>query len=95
MFHEDNAKATALFPAGALIGGVLSEVDPAKISEDVGSSYFSSASGHHPSPATPPRMPSKPGAYSWLKAPRYDGQVMEVGPLAADAGRLPPQTTRG
>jgi len=29
-------------------------------------------------------MPSddKPGAYSWLKAPRYDKQVYEVGPLA-------------
>ena len=26
--------------------------------------------------------------YSWLKAPRYDGEVMEVGPLARAAGRL-------
>jgi ferredoxin hydrogenase large subunit/hydrogenase large subunit len=26
--------------------------------------------------------PDKTGAYSWLKAPRYDGRVMEVGPLA-------------
>ena len=26
--------------------------------------------------------PDKPNAYSWLKAPRYNGQAMEVGPLA-------------
>ncbi|MCX5998653.1 MAG: nickel-dependent hydrogenase large subunit, partial [Chloroflexi bacterium] len=26
--------------------------------------------------------PDKSGAYSWVKSPRYDGQVYEVGPLA-------------
>lgn len=82
VFHEDNAKTKLLFPAGALVQGSLSNVDAAKIKESVGSSYFSSASDLHPSVgATTPRF-GKAGAYSWLKAPRYDGKVMEVGPLA-------------
>jgi len=33
--------------------------------------------GIHLSPA-----PHKPGAYSWVKAPRYDGKALEGGPLA-------------
>ena len=46
-------------------------------------SKYSSASGNR-TPAsglTEPRV-DKAGAYSWLKAPRYDGKVHEVGPLA-------------
>jgi len=82
VFHEDNAKSTLLFPAGALIQGALSNVDPSKIREAVGSSYFSSASNLHPSVGATTPQAGRPGAYSWLKAPRYDGKVMEVGPLA-------------
>ena len=44
------------------------------IAEDLTHSYYDQASGE---PAV-----GKGGAYSWIKAPRYDGQVFEVGPLA-------------
>lgn len=33
-------------------------------------------------PALNVPWPDKPGAYSWLKAPRYNGQPFETGPLA-------------
>ena len=48
-------------------------LDQAKITEDVGSSWFSSAS--EPAPACRRDHPGseKAGAYSWIKAPRYDG----------------------
>lgn len=82
VFHEDNAKTTALFPSGVLIDGVLSDVDPGNIIEEVESAYFSSPSGQHPSLGTTVPQEHKEGAYSWLKAPRYALQVMEVGPLA-------------
>jgi hydrogenase large subunit len=35
-----------------------------------------------PAPDLNVPLPDKPGAYSWLKAPRYNGQPFETGPLA-------------
>ncbi len=57
-------------------------LEPPKIREDVTSSRFRSPSGLHPSQGVTEPDPYKEGAYSWLKSPRYDGQVYEVGPLA-------------
>ncbi|MDH3458744.1 MAG: nickel-dependent hydrogenase large subunit [Gemmatimonadota bacterium] len=71
-------------------------LDPAKITEYVTHSWFEyeggDADGLHPSRGeTKPRYtgPEPPyewldtdAKYSWLKAPRYDGLPMEVGPLA-------------
>jgi hydrogenase large subunit len=80
---------------GRDIGRVL-PVDPAKITESVAHSWYEYSGGDtnplHPSHGeTNPRY-SGPKApydhldvdqkYSWLKAPRYDGKPMEVGPLA-------------
>jgi hydrogenase large subunit len=48
--------------------------DPNTIGEDLTFSYYHESSGD---PAV-----GKPGAYSWIKAPRYDDTVFEVGPLA-------------
>jgi ferredoxin hydrogenase large subunit/hydrogenase large subunit len=76
---DGNAK---LFPAGVLLGGSLQKVDPEAITEDVGQSLFSSASGRKPFDGETVAAPDKPGAYSWLKAPRYQGEPMEVGSLA-------------
>jgi ferredoxin hydrogenase large subunit/hydrogenase large subunit len=81
-FHETNDGSQRLFPSGALIGGALQDVNEALITEDVASSYFSSGSGLHPSAGETTPLAHKTDAYSWLKAPRYNGQVMEVGPLA-------------
>ncbi len=71
-------------------------VDPAKITESVAHSWYEYAGGDaqpkHPSAGetnpkyTGPKPPfdhlDVDAKYSWLKAPRYDGQPMEVGPLA-------------
>lgn len=67
-------------PAGVVIGDKWQAFDPANIKEFVGNSRFSSASGLHPYEGQ--TTPSVHKGYSWLKAPRYQGQIMEVGPLA-------------
>jgi hydrogenase large subunit len=61
----------------------LGKLDADKISEQVRHSwYMDSTSGKHPTQGeTSPEIAKKEG-YSWIKAPRYDGKVYEVGPLA-------------
>jgi ferredoxin hydrogenase large subunit/hydrogenase large subunit len=81
-FHETNDGSQRLLPSGALVDGELQEVDQSQIVEDVAWSYFSSGSGLHPDAGETTPQAHKPDAYSWLKAPRYGGRVMEVGPLA-------------
>jgi len=71
-----------LFPMGRLHDGTLDTVDPKQITEDVKASWYDSPSGRPPSNGATSPSPSKPGAYSWLKAPRYGGRPYEVGPLA-------------
>jgi hydrogenase large subunit len=62
---------------------VLQEVDPAQIIEQVRHSWYEDATtNRNPTEGETSPKPEKDGAYSWLKAPRYDGQVYEVGPLA-------------
>ncbi|WEL17153.1 Ni,Fe-hydrogenase I large subunit [Halorhabdus sp. SVX81] len=53
------------------------------ITESTAHSWYTDDSAGHPASAKPPEpAPGKDGAYSWGKAPRYEGQPMEVGPLA-------------
>lgn len=53
------------------------------ITESTAHSWYTDDSGGHPAEAKPPEpAPEKDDAYSWGKAPRYEGQTMEVGPLA-------------
>jgi ferredoxin hydrogenase large subunit/hydrogenase large subunit len=81
-FPQSDDNADRFFPAGVLVQGKLSTPDIGQITEDVGYSRFSSASGLKPAVGETVADPKKSGAYSWLKAPRYQGQPMEVGPLA-------------
>jgi ferredoxin hydrogenase large subunit/hydrogenase large subunit len=67
-----------LFPAGVIMGGRLESLDLQHITEEVRYSKYSNNSGFR---KTVPE-PHKPGAYSWIKAPRYNNQPIEVGPLA-------------
>jgi len=68
---------------GRYTKGKFGSVDPQKILEDVKFSWFDNKGTHrHPSEGMTIPLPGKTGAYSWLKAPRYDGQPHEVGPLA-------------
>ena len=54
----------------------------AKITEQVKFSRFHSGTNLYPWEGETAPEPEKPGAYSWLKAPRYAGLPMEVGPAA-------------
>ncbi|MGM0575377.1 MAG: nickel-dependent hydrogenase large subunit [Myxococcota bacterium] len=74
----------------------VEDLDPEKITEHVRHSWYEYDGGDdrglHPSEGqtnpkyTGPKPPydrlHTDGKYSWLKAPRYDGQPMEVGPLS-------------
>ena len=76
-----------VFPRGIYEDGSVSrptrEEMVEKIREDTAYSWYTDESGGHPGEApAPDPMPEKEGAYSWGKAPRYDGQPMETGPLA-------------
>jgi Ni,Fe-hydrogenase I large subunit len=76
--------------------GRVDPLDPAKITEQVAHSWYTYAGGDrealHPiNGETNPRYtgPKPPyerldtdAKYSWLKSPRYNGEPMEVGPLA-------------
>ncbi len=74
------------FPRGAIIsGGPVEDVDLGQILEHVRHSWYSGSTARHPSDGeTLPNYTSHNTAdrYSWLKAPRYKREPMEVGPLA-------------
>jgi len=58
-------------------------VEASKISESVKHSWYDEAGAEkHPSQEETIPKHRKEGAYSWIKSPRYDGRVCEVGPLA-------------
>jgi len=71
-----------LLPAGLLEDSKLADVDIAKITEDVTYSRYSDDCTAAPAQGKTRAEPNKEGAYSWIKAPRYDGAPAEVGPLA-------------
>lgn len=59
------------------------EVDPNKIYENIYHSWYTSENDNLKIPNVNwAANPFKEGGYSWIKAPRYEGLQMEVGPLA-------------
>jgi hydrogenase large subunit len=82
--NPDYTRRKRFFQQGTISADLkLQPLDLSKITEQVQHSWYENqTSGLHPSAGrTAPDM-DKSGAYSWLKAPRYDGKVYEVGPLA-------------
>lgn len=81
---KDLAKRSRLLKQGTTSATDLTyhALEPAKITEDVKNSWYKSKSGLHPSKGETDPDRQKDSAYSWVKAPRYDGKVYEVGPLA-------------
>lgn len=78
-----DTNGNTLFKSGIYKNGTYSSLDVTKIKEYVKSSWYTTASGNlHPSTGVTEPQFGKTGAYSWLKAPRYDGAVYELGPLA-------------
>ena len=59
------------------------DVDVSKITEYVTHSWYDEDGGNrHPAREDTVPAEDKQGAYSWIKSPRYDDKVTEVGPLA-------------
>ncbi len=81
VFLEDD-QGNKFIPPGVLLNGKWQAFDPALIAEDIAYSKYSSPSGLHPFKGELVPDSDKAGAYSWMKAPRYTGHPMEVGPLA-------------
>lgn len=83
VFPLDSKGKEKLLKAGRYSEKRILTMDPKKISEDVKFSWYKdSTSGKNPASGATEPEPEKPEAYSWLKAPRYDGKAYEVGPLA-------------
>ncbi len=71
-----------LFQSGVWDGsGRVTPFEPAAITEDVASAWMAGSAAAPFAGLTLP-APDKPDAYSWCKAPRLDGRVVEVGALA-------------
>jgi [NiFe] hydrogenase large subunit len=83
-----NLPADLFMPRGLILNGDIYSVqalDPAYISEHVARSWYAGSTDYHPEVGE--TVPNFTGIdldnrYSWLKAPRHDGEAMEVGPLA-------------
>ncbi|MEW5784850.1 MAG: nickel-dependent hydrogenase large subunit [Bacillota bacterium] len=82
----DQSGGKLLFPSGVIFNNNFSEVqsfDPAAIREEVDYSWYKDeARPGHPSERVTDVNLDKTKGYSFVKAPRYQGKPMEVGPLA-------------
>lgn len=59
------------------------DLQPARITEQVKNSWYrDKTTNRHPSYGDTIPSENKSGGYSWIKAPRYQGEPCEVGPLA-------------
>jgi hydrogenase large subunit len=86
-FPKDPAGKDLVFPAGVIIGLdpaniKVDPVDTKKITESVKYAWYKAKNPVHPYDGEQVFDLDKKGAYSFVKAPRYDGKAMEVGPLA-------------
>jgi hydrogenase large subunit len=73
--------ARPLFAQG-VFDGAPRPLDPALIREDVSHAWMADDAPRHPSEGVTTPVAEKEGAYTWCKAPRLGGQVVEVGALA-------------
>lgn len=71
-------------PQGIVEGSdlTLRALDPGKITEAVTHSWYEETGPVHPYQGSTVADRDKAEAYSWIKSPRYGGEVLEVGPLA-------------
>ena len=81
-FDTDAKNGSGLLPQGLIEGGKLKPLEIDKITEDVTHSRYTDDCTAAPAKGKTQAAPDKDGAYSWLKAPRYGGDVAEVGPLS-------------
>lgn len=80
--EKNLARRKRLVPSGVATDTLVREaLDTQKITEDVKHSWFEGGR-KKPAEGATELAPDKEDAYSWIKSPRYDGKVAEVGPLA-------------
>ncbi|MFH2137387.1 MAG: nickel-dependent hydrogenase large subunit [Candidatus Omnitrophota bacterium] len=83
VFDLNRGGMKKLLGRGVILNGEAAPLDPAKISEDVFFSWYKDdTSGKNPKEGATEPVVGKEGAYTWAKAPRYNGAPCEVGPLA-------------
>ena len=83
VFDLDASGTSKLLPAGRYTDGAALPVDPAAITEEVTYAWYTPASGNlNPAVGVTEPDAEKPGAYTWMKAPRYATKAHELGPLA-------------
>jgi len=88
--QKDPSGANLYFARGAYVDGRFVPVDADQIKEHVAHSWYKSGAGKHPFDGETLPEVDKRGAYSWIKAPRYQNHPCEVGALARTwVGRNP------
>ena len=86
--QSSSEPSSFFFPRGIIFNRATNSVQPVdvnNISEHITHSWYSGSSNANPAQGeTVPNYTgiNTSGQYSWIKAPRYQGQPMEVGPLA-------------
>jgi len=82
------ADGSYLYPEGAILNGALipgstsrSAIEPL-LTEDIAKAWYKTGTDGKPSQTLQTFDLEKSGAYTFCKAPRYNGYPMEVGPLA-------------
>jgi len=85
--EKDAEGKELVFPAGVIVGLdpaniKVSPVDQNMISESVHYAWYKEKEPVHPYNGEQVFNLDKKGAYTFIKAPRYNGKPMEVGPLA-------------
>jgi Ni,Fe-hydrogenase I large subunit len=82
LFEENEDQTEFMIQQGVSTDVKLYDFDSKKIAEHIKYSRYKSGSKLHPFKGETDPNPHKANAYTWLKAPRYEGKPMEVGPLA-------------
>lgn len=80
---SDGSYNDTLF-TGGLINNIdkYSEIDINNITEDVTHSWYKDSEPLYPGEGKTEPAADKKESYSWVKSPRYNGEVYEVGPVA-------------
>jgi hydrogenase large subunit len=82
-FDDPHPDRTPLFRRGTYVDGAIGALDPQDIAESlVSSRYIREGSAPQPTQSVTTPDIDKLNAYTWIKAPRYQSRVFEVGPLA-------------
>lgn len=82
VFPESDDHHDTMLPEGVWLDGQLHAFSADHIGEDVTHAYYQTAHPSSPARGETTPAPHKKEAYTWVKAPRYDGHAVEVGPLA-------------